>query len=82
MLVSVTRLRLRSRWFLPGFFVHATRSRKQAETAAGFRDGKLISEGLRVFWTITRWDSENDLRAWRGRAAHGARDAEAGGLVR
>jgi hypothetical protein len=26
---------------------------------------------MRIFWTITRWNSESDMRAWRGSGAHG-----------
>jgi len=71
MIVSVTRLRLRSVLYLPGFFRYAIPSQRSSTHAQGFVDGRLIPETMLTFWTITRWQSEADMRAWRGSGAHG-----------
>ena len=39
--VSVTRLRLRSLRFLPGFLIHAMRSQRQLRSASGYLAGQL-----------------------------------------
>ena len=69
--VSVTRLRLRSVLYLPGFLFYATASRREMERVQGFVDGRLIADAKLTFWTITRWRAEDEMRAWRGTGAHG-----------
>ena len=71
MLVSVTRLRLRSVLYLPGFAFYAQGSLKQMRQANGFVDGRLIPDGLFIYWTMTRWTTEAAMKAWRGSGAHG-----------
>jgi hypothetical protein len=70
MFVSVTRLRLRSWFLLPSFLLLNERVRKQLERSAGYRGGsELMDKGL-VFWTLTGWESEKDMKAFRGSDAH------------
>lgn len=70
MFVSVTRLRLRSWLLLLPFFRAGGSSIRQARTASGFVTGAtLIDHGL-VFWTLTVWESEADMKAYRGAGAH------------
>jgi len=62
--IAVTRLRLRSAWFLPAFILWARRSAKQAQRS----DGNLGVEALRdahwTFWTRTAWKDEESMRAF------------------
>lgn len=68
--VSVTRLRIRSWRFLPAFFLHASRSNRQASAAPGFRGGALLPDRRWTFWTLTVWDSAEDMRAYIKTGAH------------
>ena len=70
--VSVTRLRLRSARFLPLFAVHALRSAGQLRRAAGFRGGATLADRDRTFWTLTTWDSLEDMRRYVRAGAHKA----------
>jgi hypothetical protein len=70
MIVSVTRLHLRSLRFFPVFLVHALRSASQAKRAPGFVTGWLGGEGLTGNWTATVWESAEAMRAFRNSGAH------------
>lgn len=72
-LISVTRLRIRSIFFLPQFLWHASKSTRQVERAGGFLSGKTLVNPGKVFWTLTAWESEAAMNAFRTHAAH--RDA-------
>ena len=68
--VSLTRLRVRSIWLMPGFFLYAVRSTTQVRKAAGFQSGALLPDRHRVFWTMTAWDSQESMRAYMLSGAH------------
>jgi hypothetical protein len=68
--VSVTRLRLRSFRFLPAFVVATFASRAQLRRAEGFVAGALTLEPARAFWTISVWNSEASMRAFRNQGQH------------
>jgi hypothetical protein len=68
--VSLTRLRVRSVWFLPGFFLYAFRAERQVKRAAGFLRGALLPDRDRTFWTMTAWDSEANMRSYMVSGAH------------
>jgi hypothetical protein len=68
--VSVTRLRIRSLFFLPPFFLHTMRAQSQLKRAGGFRGGALLPDRRRVFWTMTLWDSQDAMRAYMLTGAH------------
>jgi heme-degrading monooxygenase HmoA len=70
--VSITRLRLRSVRFLPGFAIHTMRAQKQLRHAAGFRGGALLPDRGWTFWTMTLWDSPDAMRAYILNGAHKA----------
>lgn len=70
-LVSVTRLRVRSWFFLPQFFLYALRSVRQASRAPGNRATRLLRDKHRVFWTATLWSSEADMKQFMVSGAHG-----------
>jgi hypothetical protein len=70
--VSLTRLRIRSIRFLPFFAFHTLRSLSQARKSAGFQGGALLPDRSWTFWTMTAWDSEESMRAYRNTAPHQA----------
>ncbi len=64
-LVAVTRLRLRSVRFLLPFFWYTRRAFRQATRAPGSLGAKLRkAEGL-AFWTLTAWQDEAAMSAYR-----------------
>jgi len=70
MFVSVTRLRLRSWRFLPGFALHSLRSRSQIRSSPGFLRGCFARDSWLSFWTITIWTDELSMKAFRNSGAH------------
>ena len=68
--VSLTRLRIRALWFVPGFLVHTTRSLAQVRTAEGFLDGALLADRKWTFWTMTAWDRQESMQAYMVGGAH------------
>jgi hypothetical protein len=70
MIISVTRLRVRLVWHLPPFLWWIFRSQRQVMRADGFRGGRLMVDAHRTFWTLTTWDGEPAMKAFRGSGAH------------
>jgi heme-degrading monooxygenase HmoA len=68
--ISVTRLRIRFVRFLPLFAVWAIRSLRQVERAPGFQSGSLLPDSQWTFWTMTAWDSQENMRAFMTSGAH------------
>ena len=68
--VSITRLRLRSWWYVPGFVWHALRSRRQAAAAPGNLATAVLNEARRTFWTRTVWRDEAAMLAFMRSGAH------------
>jgi Domain of unknown function (DUF3291) len=71
-LISVTRLRVRSPLFMPQFFWYTFKSARQAARASGFLGGRVLTNPHKVFWTLTAWESEAAMNAYRTHAAHRA----------
>lgn len=69
--VSVTRLRVRSWRFLPGFLFAALRAGAQARKAEGSLAVKVLNDRRNAFWTCTCWDSEASMKAFMLAAPHG-----------
>ena len=70
--VSITRLRVRSVRFLPGFAYYALRSTAQARKAAGDLYTQSLRERGMVVWTITIWSDPDAMRAFRNACPHRA----------
>lgn len=69
--VSITRLRVRSWHYLPGFFFRALRSASQAKSAKGNLSVTVLKEARLTFWTRTLWTSEQAMKAYMVSGAHG-----------
>jgi hypothetical protein len=70
MLASVTRLRVRSVRYLPPFVWETFLSQRQAVRAPGFFGGRLLMDADRTFWTLTGWEDERAMKAFRGSEPH------------
>ena len=70
MFASVTRLRVRSLRYVPGFLWMTLLSQRQVVRAPEFVGGKLLIDARRTFWTLTAWGSERAMKAFRGSGPH------------
>jgi hypothetical protein len=68
--VSVTRLRVRSAWFLPAFIFYAVRSLRQARKSVGCLAADVRREKALVFWTRTWWADLPAMRSFIGSGPH------------
>ena len=69
--VSVTRLRVRSWIYMPGFLVDAVRSARQAAAAEGSLAVKVLRDAHNAWWTSTCWDAESSMRKFMVTKPHG-----------
>jgi hypothetical protein len=70
MIVSVTRLRVRSVFYLPAFLWTTVHSQRQAVQTPGFLGGRLLADVKRTYWTLTGWEDERAMKSFRGSGAH------------
>lgn len=68
--VSLTRLRVRSVFFLPSFVLHTLRALAQVKKASGFQGGELLADRKWTFWTLTAWDSQESMRRYMTTGPH------------
>jgi hypothetical protein len=68
--VSITRLRVRSWRYLPGFLWRTFLSARQARAAAGNLGVALLNDANRAFWTRTVWTDQAAMRAFMMAGAH------------
>lgn len=68
--VSITRLRLRSWRFLPGFIVDAVRSQMQAQKSEGCSHAQTRRTAGNAFWTITVWSDDAAMKRFRNSGVH------------
>jgi hypothetical protein len=68
--LSVTRLRVRSFAYLPQFVWRTLQIVRQTERASGFLGGKILREARNTFWTVTAWEDETVMSAFRIAGAH------------
>ena len=69
--VSVTRLRVRSWFYLPAFIIRSLRIARQAKSAPGNLEVRLLNDRRNTFWTTTCWESEAAMRAFMLASPHG-----------
>jgi quinol monooxygenase YgiN len=69
-LVSITRFRVRAWWFVPIFAFYAQRSIAQIRNANGCMALALLKDRNRVFWTMTLWEDERSMNAYRTSGSH------------
>jgi len=70
--ISITRLRVRSVFYLPQFMWYAMRSSRQAARAPGFLGGKVLRDERNAFWTVTAWRDDAAMNAYRTGGSHAA----------
>lgn len=63
--ISLTRLRVRSMRFLPGFFWYTYQSKRQLTRSPGFLAGTLASGPTLAFWTASAWVDEASMKRFR-----------------
>ena len=68
--VSLTRLRIRSFRFVPLFALQIFRALRQVKKAPGFQRGALLADRSWTFWTMTAWDSQDNMRQYMTTGAH------------
>jgi len=68
--ISLTRLRLRSIWYVPGFLKSNSRCAKQLLITPGFISGKELIDKNFVFWTVTMWQADADMKTFRNSPPH------------
>ncbi len=68
--VSITRLRVRSTFFMPLFIYHAMRTGMQAQKADGILGVDTRFEKDNVVWTKTIWTDEVAMKKYRSSGAH------------
>ena len=68
--VSVTRLRVRSWRYLPGFVIQSLRAVRQAKLADGSLAVSVLRDVDRAFWTRTVWRDEAATRSFMRSGVH------------
>jgi hypothetical protein len=69
-LISVTRLRIRSVWYLPAFFFYTLHGTWQARATTGNGAVKLLPDAHRTYWTCTQWTDLNAMWAYVASSNH------------
>ena len=71
MIVSITRLRVRSWRYLPSFFLRTLRIAWQAARSDGNLAVGLLRDRRNTFWTGTIWPDESAMKAFMHATPHG-----------
>ncbi len=69
-LISITRLRLRSRRYVPAFIFYSLQSLWQAWQSEGNFHARVKLDAHLAFWTVTLWESEAHMRAFQSSGSH------------
>lgn len=70
MFISITHFRLNSVVVLPLFFTLSILSILQAKKSKGLVSSSVHSTGLHDYWTMTCWDEESSMLAFRNQGSH------------
>lgn len=68
--VSITRLRVKSMFFLLSFMRANESSVKELKVSKGLLKGKELIDKKLTFWTITLWEDEESMKIFRGSSSH------------
>ena len=68
--VSVTRLRVKSIFYLIPFMRANEASVKELKSSSGLLMGKELIDKKLTFWTITLWEDEDSMKKFRGSLSH------------
>jgi len=68
--ISVTRLRVKSLFFLFSFIRANEASVKELKSSSGLLMGKELIDKILTFWTITLWEDEDSMKKFRGSLSH------------
>lgn len=68
--VSVTRLRLKSPFYMPVFMWNNWLTSRQISKTPGFLGGKLLVDANQAYWTMTAWDEQAAMKIFRNSGAH------------
>jgi hypothetical protein len=68
--VSITRLRVRSWRYLPGFLIQSIRAARHAKLAAGNLEISVLRDADRAFWTRTVWREGAAMRSFMRSGVH------------
>jgi heme-degrading monooxygenase HmoA len=68
--ISVTRLRVRSIFYLLPFFRSNEASARELKKSKGLIKAKELIDKNLTFWTITMWEDEESMRNFRGCRSH------------
>ena len=68
--ISVTRLRVKSIFFLLPFIRANEASVKEIKKSKGFLKGKELIDKKLTFWTITIWENEESMKEFRSSTSH------------
>jgi len=71
-LIAATRLRVRSAWYMPAFFLAAFRSAQQAKAAHGNLSVAVLNDEHRTYWTCSAWSDIGAMRSYMSVNPHGS----------
>src|SRR5206468_1903375 len=68
--VSITRLKVKSIFYLPKFLLANEASARQVVKNRGFLAGKELIDKNLTFWTLTMWENESSMKEFRNSVPH------------
>jgi len=68
--ISVTRLRVKSLFYIIPFMRANEASVKELKVSKGLLKGKELMDKKLTFWTITLWEDEASMKGFRGSSPH------------
>jgi hypothetical protein len=68
--ISITRLKVKSIFYLPQFLRVNEASANQLIKTKGFLAGKELVDARLTFWTLTMWESDVEMKSFRNSIPH------------